>query len=45
MKLTISSNTKQELEKAINKYYYSVNYFINSDNEAENIKSGLKSKK
>ena len=34
--LIISSNSIENLEVAINKFYYSKNYFINEDMKAEN---------
>jgi hypothetical protein len=37
--LVLSSPTKETLQAAINKFYYSDNYFINSDNRAENKKT------
>ena len=37
--LVLSSPTKENLKNAINKFYYSENYFINSDNKAENTKT------
>jgi len=42
MSLAISSNSFKGLESAINKFYYSENYFINLDNKAENKKTGKK---
>lgn len=35
-----SSATIKGLEKLINEFYYSDNYFVNSDNQAESKKTG-----
>lgn len=35
-----SSATIKGLEKLINEFYYSDNYFVNSDKQAENKKTG-----
>lgn len=37
-----SAGSKENLEALINKFYYSENYFINSQGEAENKKTGKK---
>ena len=40
--LVASSGNKESLEKLINKYYYSENWIINDDLQAENLKNGKK---
>lgn len=37
-----SSDSIKGLEKLINEFYFSDNYFVNSDNQAENKKTGKK---
>lgn len=38
--LIASAPTKERLEKMINAFYYSENWFINSNDKAENSKTG-----
>jgi len=40
--LVCSAPNKESLEKLINKYYYSENWIINNDLQAENLKNGKK---
>lgn len=40
LKTLFSTNTKEDLTKMINKYYYSDSYFINDKMQIEHKKSG-----